>query len=148
MIKMISGVYGYRDTDGTIKPKTSKDPPFSLSAEEERRLVRLRVAEYSDKPGEDTPESGTATPAGGVEVTGEGDTPTGDNSGAEGLESALGRPAYSVDTSFDDLKELLSLCGIKFKVGMSKAGMIATLDEYYGGEDEAPPSLSPEDPEP
>lgn len=148
MIKMISGVYGYRDTDGTIKPKTSKDPPFSLPDEEERRLVRLRVAEYSNTPGEDTPGSGAATPGGGVEVTGEGDTPTGGDGGAEGLESVLEKPAYSANTSFDDLKELLSLCGIKFKVGMSKAGMIAALDEYYGGEDEAPPDLSPEEPEP
>ena len=48
MIKIISGAYGYADTDGNVTPKTPKDEPFELSAVEEDRLVRRGVAAYVD----------------------------------------------------------------------------------------------------
>lgn len=44
MIKIIKGTYGYVDKDGIVKPKTAKDEPFSLSAEQEKRLVDQGVA--------------------------------------------------------------------------------------------------------
>lgn len=55
MIKIIKGVYGYADKRGFVVPKTSKDEPFSLTAEQEARLVRLGVAEYVGAVAE-TPE--------------------------------------------------------------------------------------------
>mgnify|MGYP001624425651 CR=1 FL=1 len=50
MIKIISGVYGYLDKNGCVKPKTEKDGPFSLTKEQEARLVVLGVAEYVTSP--------------------------------------------------------------------------------------------------
>lgn len=50
MIKIISGVYGYLDKNGCVKPKTEKDDPFSLTKEQEARLVGLGVAEYVTSP--------------------------------------------------------------------------------------------------
>lgn len=55
MIQIIKGVYGYMDSRGTVHPKTYKDEPFSLSAEQEARLVRLGVAEYVG-PVDEAPE--------------------------------------------------------------------------------------------
>lgn len=46
MIKIIKGVYGYMTKSGTVKPKTEKDEPFELTAEQEARLVSLGVAAY------------------------------------------------------------------------------------------------------
>lgn len=46
MIKIIKGVYGYMTKSGTVKPKTEKDEPFELTAEQEARLVSLGVAVY------------------------------------------------------------------------------------------------------
>ncbi len=51
MIKIISGVYGYLDKNGCVKPKTEKDDPFELTKEQEARLVGLGVAEYVSAPG-------------------------------------------------------------------------------------------------
>lgn len=53
MIKIISGVYGYLDKNGCVKPKTEKDEPFSLTEEQEARLVGLGVAEYVNTPGQE-----------------------------------------------------------------------------------------------
>lgn len=65
MIKIIKGVYGYLDKNGCVKPKTEKDDPFELTAEQEARLVGLGVAEYVETEGapigfDEQPE-GTAT---------------------------------------------------------------------------------------
>ncbi len=51
MIKIIQGVYGYRQGHSVI-PKTSKDEPFSLDEKEEKRLVNLGVAEFTDEVAE------------------------------------------------------------------------------------------------
>lgn len=54
MIKIISGVYGYLDKNGCVKPKTEKDGPFSLTKEQEARLVGLGVAKYVEEAPEAT----------------------------------------------------------------------------------------------
>jgi len=47
MIRIIKGTYGYKDANGTIHPKTVGDAPFSLTKEQEKRLVEVKkVAEY------------------------------------------------------------------------------------------------------
>ncbi|OPA76746.1 hypothetical protein BVG16_16375 [Paenibacillus selenitireducens] len=45
MIKVIQGVYGFRD-GAVLRPKTINDEPFELSPLEEQRLVARGVAEY------------------------------------------------------------------------------------------------------
>lgn len=45
MIKIITGIYGYKKGNSII-PKTSKDEPFECDKAEEARLVKLGVAEY------------------------------------------------------------------------------------------------------
>lgn len=60
MIQIIKGTYGYMNENGIVKPKTAKDKPFSLSEEQEARLVGLGVAEYVDeKPAKAEPEATT-----------------------------------------------------------------------------------------
>lgn len=55
MIKIISGVYGYRG-GASVKPKTANDAPFSLPSEEEERLVKRGIAEYVDGEPNTEPE--------------------------------------------------------------------------------------------
>ena len=45
MIKIINGVFGYREGKSII-PKTSKDAPFECDKATEKRLVDLGVAKY------------------------------------------------------------------------------------------------------
>ena len=47
-----------------------------------------------------------------------------------------------------ELRELMNDCGIPYKVGMSKADMVAALDEYFGEQtdDDTPPDLGVENP--
>ena len=49
MIKMIAGVYGYRE-GGIIMPKDKNSEPFSLNPEREAELVTRGVAEYANWP--------------------------------------------------------------------------------------------------
>lgn len=63
MIKISRGVYGFIDENGTVRPKTARDGAFSVSEDEEARLVNLGVAEYvgeeprkEEKPSEETPD--------------------------------------------------------------------------------------------
>lgn len=46
MIKIIKGVYGYRNKNGVIEPKTAESPAFSLTEEQEMRLVKRKVAVF------------------------------------------------------------------------------------------------------
>jgi hypothetical protein len=56
MIKIINGIYGYKQGNSII-PKTKKDEPFECDKAEEARLVKLGVAEYvgETKTEEDAP---------------------------------------------------------------------------------------------
>lgn len=155
MIKIKSGVYGYRDDDGTVKPKTSKDAAFSLPPEEEQRLVRRGVAVYVTgvaDPCEEPGEGGVATDAEGPGEDGQGDNTFESERGAESVENARTVPDYSVDMKVDELREIMEQFGLSFKVGMTKADIVAALDEIFvdiaeGDVDgEAPPALTPEEP--
>lgn len=50
MIRIIQGTYGFRGPDGLIRPKTAADGPFEESAEQEKRLIKLGVAEAVEEP--------------------------------------------------------------------------------------------------
>lgn len=87
---------------------TAADGELRLSADEEKRLVSRGVAEYVTKPiiSADA-ESGNEKPI---------------------------CPEYSVDMKADYLRSLLEQFEIPYKQGMTKADMVAALDEVLCGE--------------
>jgi len=93
MIRVKSGTIGVRSETGAVIQKTSKDLPFALSAEEEKRLVRRGVAVYVDGT-EETPSEPVATPPVSSEAQGAGKTPA-EAKGASGganVRAALTQP--------------------------------------------------------
>lgn len=102
MIKIIKGVYGYME-NLIVRPKTSKDAPFELTPEQEKRLVDLGVAEYVDEPAPELP-----------------DLP-------DGVEAV---PEYSADMKADELRAIAKGMGLTFKVGTTKAEMVAAMDRH------------------
>lgn len=112
MIKIICGVYGHY-TGGMVVAKDKNSAPFSLPPEREAELVALGVAAYAEDTMEETP-----TPIGFDEVP-------------ELPEGVLDIPEYSIDMKADELRKIGKLCGLTFKVGMSKADMVAALDAFF-----------------
>ena len=129
MIRIVRGVYGFLDKDGIVRPKTEADAPFALMPEQEARLVRLGVAQYVDDV-KQAPEPADLAEAVGVinfDETVEEERPLSD---------------YSVK----ELRELGKDYGLTFKVGISKAEMVAAieaaeaeLDEYDDEDGEPAP---------
>ena len=120
MIQMINGTYGYND-NGRLIPKTSKDGPFSLSAEKEKRLVDMGVAKYTDTP----------------------------HAGGDDENTLDCSPDYSLDMKLDDLKALArDKYGIDASACRAKREVIelieASSDREEGGVQ--PPDLSPAPP--
>lgn len=130
-IKIISGIYGYRPAGSkVIEPKRAGDPAFQVEDAEAARLVSLKVAAYVDE----------------------------NSSSKSETEAPKGIPSYNADMKSTELREIMSDYGIPYKVGMSKADMVAALDEYFKeesgedsdggseGDEEAPPDLGAEEP--
>ena len=103
MIQMKSGVYGGKG--GKDGMKRASDGPFTLSAEEEARLVTRGVAKYVNVPGvvEELPE-----------------LPDG----------VAGIPEYNAGMTAKRLREIGKMCGLTFRVGMTKEEMVAALDAH------------------
>ncbi len=156
MIRIKSGVYGFRDEHGNLQPKTSKSKEFSLSGEEEERLVKRGVAVYVESdstPGAETPIAPVATTANGGAGTGEGDNPPGGENAANGQDDDDNlddeTPVYNLDMTASQLKELMQEYGITIKSGMNKTEMMAALDAYFADGDDGdgePPGLGAADP--
>jgi hypothetical protein len=108
MIHIVRGVYGYLDKDGIVRPKTDADAPFELTPEQEERLVRLGVAEYVGKVN----AAPVAEAESGVSTE---EAPT------DGISLA--------DLSVKELREIGKEYGLTFKVGISKAEMVAAIEE-------------------
>lgn len=53
MIKITKGIYGYRNKNGIIEPKTVESPAFSLTEEQEERLIKRGVAVRVDSENEE-----------------------------------------------------------------------------------------------
>lgn len=110
---------------------TSADGPQTFSEELEARLVSEGVAKYvEDKPVRRKPTK---------------------NDTVNGTENAQDIPEYSADMKAAELREIMENCGLQYKVGMSKADMVAALDAYFGDEvededEDTPPDLGAEDP--
>ena len=126
MIRMISGVYGGKD--GVKRPG---DKPFSLSPAEEARLVARKVAVYVDTPApapvdDYVPEDAPI----GFDETPPEDFVEGDDELPELPEGVIAIPEYSVAMKATELREIGKLCGLNFKVGMTKEEMVAALDKH------------------
>ena len=100
MIKMIAGTFGL-PVDGVVKAMDKNSKPFNAAPEQEARLVKMGLAVYVGEP--ELPE-----------------LPDG----------VVGIPEYSIDSTANELREIGKLCGLTFKVGMTKAQMVEALDAH------------------
>lgn len=121
MIQIICGVYGGKD--GVKRPG---DKPFTLSPAEEARLVARKVAVYVNAPTID-PEDEDITDDAPI---GFDETPPEDFDMDDLPDGVIAIPEYSVDMKATELREIGKLCGLTFKVGMSKEEMVAALDKH------------------
>lgn len=115
MIKIVRGVYGFKDENGIIRPKTAADEPFELLAEQEERLVSLGVAEYV---GGIEDEQG---PIGFDEIPPEDFV----EDDAEAMEEIIDLETLSGK----ELRELGKDYGLTFKANAKKAEMIEAITE-------------------
>lgn len=126
MIKMISGVYGMpiKHPDGrtTVKGVGAKDGPFSLTPEQEKRLVDRKVAVYVVQPDivEDDTEQQEQVEV-DTDPIGFDETPPTDEVEEEpiDLETLTGK----------ELREMGEAYGLTFKANAKKADMIKAITE-------------------
>lgn len=105
MIQIIRGVYGHY-VDGTVHAKGVDSEPFSLSAEQEKRLVEQGVAVYVSAPNAAQKELPELPP----DVT------------------AI--PEYSIDMKPDELRAIAKQMGLTFKFGTTKAEMVTEMNRF------------------
>lgn len=128
MIKIVRGVYGFKDENGIIRPKTAADEPFELLAEQEERLVSLGVAEYvggiEDEQADETEQDGIEDEQGPI---GFDEIPPEDfaEEDAEAMEEIIDLETLSGK----ELRELGKDYGLTFKANAKKADMIAAITE-------------------
>lgn len=142
MIKMIAGVYGYKE-GGIIMPKDKDSEPFSLKPEREAELVERGIAVYANLiiP-EEEPE-----PAGqnGDDSQDDEDSQNGDSSQND-EDSQKQKPEYSEKMKLPDLQALAASYGLDAQKMRAKAEVIKLLDEYFKDDNEQPPSFGAMDP--
>ena len=109
MIQMICGVYGHY-TNGQVVARDKNSGPFELSPEREAQLVSQGCAQYVNY----------------------NDAPIGfDEMPPELPDDVIPVPQYSMESSAKELREIGKICGLTFKVGMSKADMVEALDAFF-----------------
>ena len=108
MIQMICGTYGHY-VNGQVIARTKDSDPFEISPEREAELVSKGLAVYVN----DAPIGFDEIPP---ELLPDDVTPI---------------PEYSTENTAKELREIGSICGLTFKVGMSKADMVAALDAFF-----------------
>lgn len=113
MIQMIAGVYGRKMPDGSVKAMDKNSAPFEVSPETEERLIRLGLAVRADHVDTEMPIGFDETP------------PEDDGEDARPL------LVYSMENTAAELREIGKQFGLTFKVGMTKADMVAALDAYF-----------------
>lgn len=116
MIQIVCGVYGHH-INGRVVPKDRNAEPFELTPEQEARLVKQGIAVYVGPSIEPDVEP---------EQEPDGDAPE----LPELPDGVTGIPAYNVDMKATELREIGAMCGLTFKVGMSKVEMVAALDKH------------------
>ena len=147
MIKIIAGVYGYKE-NGIILPKDKDSEPFSLDPEREAELVAQGVAEYANviipeaeqQPAEDPAEPEAEEPEQDLEPEADGD----EDPQSEKAE----KPEYSDKMRLTELQALAGAHGLDAQNMRTKAEVIKLLDDYFAEEDdtEAPPAFGAMDP--
>lgn len=158
MIKIIAGVYGYKE-NGIILPKDKDSEPFSLDPEREAELVAQGVAEHANviipeaelelepetadteqRPAEDPAEPEAEEPEQDLEPEADGD----EDPQSEKAE----KPEYSDKMRLTELQALAGAYGLDAQNMRTKAEVIKLLDDYFAEEDdtEAPPAFGAMDP--
>lgn len=135
-IKIIGGRYGYISPNGVFFVKTENSAPFEVDDKEADRLIKRGVAEIVRESGKH-PEIDDETSWAGSNPTDEENAAGGENEGVF---------AYDENTSVKELREIGKKCGLSFPVGVTKANMIAALDEYFERDDESGVDLGVEPP--
>lgn len=107
MIQMKAGTFGL-SVNGYLKAMTKESGPFVASEEQEARLVKMGLAVY----------------------VGETITVPDDEDAHTIPDGVTGIPEYSTENTVAELREIGKLCGLTFKVGMSKVEMVAALDAH------------------
>ena len=120
MIKMIRGTYGL-PVNGIVKPMNKNSGPFCTSEEEEKRLVKRGNAVYVDS----VEGADDSAPIGFDETP-----PQSFDELPELPEGVTAIPEYSEDMKQTELREIGAMCGLSFKVGMTKKEMVAALDAH------------------
>ena len=128
MIEMIAGIFGLPIKDGRgktlrIKGMGPDDGPFSTTPEREAELVKKGLARYVTEPFKEMVNVPAAEYA-------QDQNPIGFDEMPPLPEDVIGIPEYSVDMKVAELREIGAMCGLTFKVGMSKADMVAALDAH------------------
>lgn len=114
MIRMIRGVFGL-PVDGIVKAMDKNSDPFDAGAEQEERLIRLGLAVRVDEE-----------PAEIVDT----EAPIGFDEMPPLPEDVAAIPEYNADMKASELREIGAMCGLTFKVGMSKKAMVEALDAH------------------
>nr|DAR60069.1 MAG TPA: HeH/LEM domain [Caudoviricetes sp.] len=127
MIKIIRGVYGHYVTDQNgrtrVVARDRRSEPIELTPEQEARLVSQGVARYVDST-----ETGAAP-------IGFDEQPPEDEGAADIARAEAEKPMEEM--TIKELRELgREQYGISFKVGMTKAEMIAAMREKWPEEPE------------
>ncbi len=144
-----------RNQGKTSVAVTEADGPQTFSKELEAQLVSEGVAKYvenkvlhSEPPKKDA-LIGVATAVGENNGQNAGVNLPDNEAGSNDAGDAQGIPEYSTDMKVVELREIMDNCQLQYKVGMSKADMVAALDAYFDDEaedEDTPPSLEAEDP--
>ena len=140
MIKIIAGVYGYKE-NGIILPKDKDSEPFSLDPEREAELeTEPETAGAEQQPAEDPAEPEAEEPEQDLEPEADGD----EDPQSEKAE----KPEYSDKMRLTELQALAGAYGLDAQNMRTKAEVIKLLDDYFAEEDdtEAPPAFGAMDP--
>lgn len=123
MIRIIAGVYGYRE-NGIITPKDKDSKPFSLNPEREAELVHLGIAEYIDIDK--------------VEEKKEPEQPdeSCDQKRDIDYDEYHEKPEYDNEMKLEQLKKIANEHGIETRAMRSKAEVLHALDQYFAEENE------------
>lgn len=107
LIRIINGNYGLNNGE-YVRAKTPKDPPFSVSDEEAKRLVELGIAEIV-----------------------EGDIPGADFEEELSDEASSNIPEYDIEMTKSELQAIARDYGVEISDRASKSDIISALDEYF-----------------
>lgn len=155
-VKIIDGVYGFRDESGAIQPVTPRDDAIDLPEEEAQRLVALKVAQLTEAFENFSQVAHNALKTGDTvqakENTDNDEKAKTESTGDSKDEDAgqQEKPSYSEEMTAAELKDIMEKYGVTVKARMTKGDMVTALNLFFAEEDgvddgEAPPDLGGDD---